>query len=196
MKLITPQEAIKIGVTKYLDEYQDAATVLWEHDNQITPTIDIVSFLIAQAVQESRFNPLAISPAGAVGIAQFMPATAKEVGDELKTKLALFKDGFDRKNPIQSIWAQTYYMNKLYGQWTTKRSNLGKLELAFASYNAGLGNILDAQKASKNLTYWNDIKIHLSKITEKNSLETIGYVDYIIKYASDVQAYKINNGLR
>jgi soluble lytic murein transglycosylase-like protein len=190
MKLLTPQEAIKIGVTKYLDEYEDAVNVLWKHEKEISPNIDIVSFLIAQAVQESRFDSKAVSPAGAVGLAQFMPATAKQAGEELKTKLALFKDGFDRENPIQSIWAQVYYMNKLYGQWTTKRSNLGKLELAFASYNAGLGNILDAQKASKNLTYWNDIKIHLSKITDKNSLETISYVDYIIKYASDVQEFR------
>jgi soluble lytic murein transglycosylase-like protein len=190
MKLITPQEAIKIGVQKYKNEYKDAVTVLWKHDYQITPTIDIVSFLIAQAVQESRFNPLAISPMGAVGLAQFMPATATQVGNELKPKLALLKDGFDRQNPIQSIWAQVYYMNKLYGQWTTKRSNLGKLELAFASYNAGLGNILDAQKASKNLTNWNDIKLHLSKVTGKNSLETINYVDYIIKYAGDVQKFR------
>lgn len=192
----TVANAIELGMKNYRNEYEDAVTILWKHEKQITPTIDIVSFLIAQAVQESRFNPVAVSSAGAVGIAQFMKPTAAQVADELKTKLALFKNGFDRENPIQSIWAQTYYMNKLYGQWTTKRSNLGKLELAFASYNAGLGNILDAQKASKNLTYWNDIKIHLSKITEKNSLETIGYVDYIIKYASDVQAYKINNGLR
>jgi soluble lytic murein transglycosylase-like protein len=190
MKMISPSEAIKIGVPKYLEEYKDAVTVLWKHDNQITPTIDIVSFLMAQAVQESRFNSLAVSPMGAVGLAQFMPATATQVGNELKPKLALFKDGFDRQNPIQSIWAQTYYMNKLYGQWTTKRSNLGKLELAFASYNAGLGNILDAQKASKNLTNWNDIKLHLSKVTGKNSLETISYVDYIIKYASDVQKFR------
>jgi soluble lytic murein transglycosylase-like protein len=194
--MISPSRAIEIGVSKYKNEYEDAVTVLWEHDKQITPTIDIVSFLIAQAVQESRFNPLAVSPAGAVGIAQFMLPTSNQMAKELKPKLALFKDGFDRENPIQSIWAQVYYMNKLYGQWTTKRSNLGKLELAFASYNAGLGNILDAQKASKNLTYWNDIKIHLSKITEKYSLETISYVDYIIKYAADVQEFRGNKRLR
>lgn len=191
--MISPSKAIKIGVTKYQNEYKDAINVLWKHGKQITPTIDIISFLIAQAVQESRFNPVAVSPAGAVGIAQFMPSTAKQIGEELKTKLALFKDGFDRENPIQSIWAQTYYMNKLFKTWDLGRVDSERLKLAFASYNAGTGNIIDAQKASKNLTFWNDIKTHLSKITGKNSLETIGYVDYIFKYAIDVQNYIESN---
>lgn len=186
MKLITPQEAIKIGVTKYLDEYQDAVTVLWKHDYQITPTIDIVSFLIAQAVQESRFNPNAISPAGAVGIAQFMSPTARQVGEELKSKLALFKDGFDRENPIQSIWAQTYYMNKLFNVWNKGRTSDERIKLAFASYNAGTGNILEAQKKSGDKKFWDNIKIYLPLVTGENSKETIGYVDYIFKYANDV----------
>lgn len=188
--MISPLEAIKIGVTKYQNEYEDAINILWNHNIQITKQLSICDFLIAQSVQESRFNPVAVSPAGAVGLAQFMPSTAKQMGEELKTKLALFKDGFDRKNPIQSIWAQVYYMNKLFKTWDLGRVDSERLKLAFASYNAGTGNIIDAQKASKNLTYWDDIKTHLSKITGKNSLETIGYVDYIFKYANDVQNYK------
>lgn len=113
MKMITVANAIEVGVKTYSNEYEDAINVLWKHNIQITPEIDIVSFLIAQSVQESRFDTKAVSPMGAVGIAQFMKATATQIGEELKTKLALFKDGFDRENPEQSIWAQIYYMNKL-----------------------------------------------------------------------------------
>lgn len=184
--MISPAKAIEIGVKKYLHEYQDAINVLWKHDIQITPQLSISDFLIAQAVQESRFDAKAVSPAGAVGIAQFMPSTAKQIGDELKTKLALFKDGFDRENPTQSIWAQVYYMNKLFKTWDKGRANEERLKLAFASYNAGTGNILKAQKKSGNKDFWNEIKTSLHLITNENSIETIGYVDYIFKYANDV----------
>jgi soluble lytic murein transglycosylase-like protein len=196
MKMISPSEAIKIGVQKYKNEYEDAVTILWKHDKQITPTIDIVSFLIAQAVQESRFNPLAVSPAGAVGIAQFMLPTANQMAKELKSKLALFKDGFDRKNPIQSIWAQTYYMNNLFKVWDRDRESDERIKLAFASYNVGTGNILKAQEKSGDKVFWDEIKDSLYLITRKNSKETIGYVDYIFKYAADVQEFRESKELR
>ena len=189
--MISPKEAIKIGKTKYQNEYEDAITVLWEHNKQITEKIDISSFLIAQTVQESRFNPTAVSPAGAVGIAQFMKPTAEQMAKELKPKLALFKNGFDRENPIQSIWAQVYYMNKLFKVWDLGRIDEERLKLAFASYNAGTRNILKAQKRSGDKKFWNEIKLSLPLVTGDNARETIGYVDYIFKYAADVQKFKI-----
>lgn len=182
----TVAQAIELGIKTYSNEYEDAINVLWKHDIQITPEINISSFLIAQAVQESRFDAKAVSPAGAVGIAQFMLPTAKQVGEELKTKLALFKNGFDRENSIQSIWAQVYYMNKLFKVWDLGRADSERLKLAFASYNAGIRNILKAQKRSGNKKFWNEIKIFLPLVTKENSKETIGYVDYIFKYANDV----------
>jgi len=189
--MLSVSKAIEIGVKTYLNEYEDAINVLWKHNIQITPEINVASFLIAQAVQESRFDANAISPAGAVGIAQFMTPTAKQIGDELKTKLALFKDGFDRENPIQSIWAQVYYMNKLFKTWDLGRVEAERLKLAFASYNAGTGNILNSQKQSGDKKFWNEIKLSLSSVTgEKNSKETIGYVDNIFKYAVDVDNFK------
>lgn len=187
MKMITVAKATELGVKTYLDEYEDAITVLWKHNRQITPEIELSSFLIAQAIQESRFDAKAVSPAGAVGIAQFMSPTAKQLGDELKNKLALFKDGFDRENAIQSIWAQVYYMNKLFKVWDLGRVDEERLKLALASYNAGIRNILRAQKKSGNKKFWNEIKLSLSSVTGKNSKETITYVDNIFKYAVDVQ---------
>lgn len=191
MKLISPKDAIALGKKKYLHEYEDAITVLWKHNKQITPEIDITSFLIAQAVQESRFDEKAVSPAGAVGIAQFMTPTANQIADELKTKLALFKDGFDRENPIQSIWAQVYYMNKLFKTWDLGRVEIERFKLALASYNAGTGNILKAQKISGDKKFWNEIKLSLFSVTAENSKETITYVDNILKYAVTVNEARI-----
>src|SRR3990167_5220063 len=69
--------------------------------------------------QESRFNPGAVSPAGAQGIAQFMPGTAKMRG---------LIDAFE---PLQALRESASYLNELR---TTFRGNLG---LAAAAYNAG-----------------------------------------------------------
>lgn len=191
--MLSPKDAIELGVKKHLHEYEDAIIVLWKHKINPEDKIKISSFLIAQAVQESRFNTTAVSPAGAVGIAQFMPSTAKEVGEELKSKLALFKNGFDRENPIQSIWAQVYYMNKLFKVWDLGRSDEERIKLAFASYNAGIRNILKAQKRSGNKLFWNEIKPFLHLVTGDNSKETITYVDNIFKYVVDVE--KLRKGV-
>lgn len=172
---------IKQGKSKYLEHYKKAVDKYWEFD-KVIDNIAIENYFLAQAYQESRFNPLAKSPVGALGISQFMPNTALQIGNELKRD-ELFKNGFEPTNDIQSIYAQVYYMNKLYKNWTTKRLPLEKLELAFASYNAGLGNILQAQKVSGNKILWDNIKLSLHKVTGRNADETINYVDLIKNYS-------------
>ncbi len=76
------------------------------------------SLLAAQLMAESNFNPFAVSPAGAVGIAQFMPDTAAAYG---------LVDPFD---PEEAIDAQAHLMSDLIRQ-------LGSSQLALAAYNAG-----------------------------------------------------------
>ena len=67
---------------------------------------------------ESNFDPFAVSPAGAQGIAQFMPGTAAAYG---------LDDPFD---PVAAIDAQAHLMSDLIRQF-------GSPELALAAYNAG-----------------------------------------------------------
>ncbi|RBQ30687.1 hypothetical protein CRU92_10965 [Arcobacter sp. FW59] len=185
MKLVIPGKAIEIGLNKYLEHYIKAVEEFWHFDKVIN-NIQIEHYFIAQAVQESRFNPNAKSPVGALGIAQFMPLTAKEVGQELRNH-QLFKNGFNPLDDIQSVYAQVYYMNKLFRSWKVERTALERFELALASYNAGLGNILKSQKLSGNKRNWNDIKKHLANITGRNSLETINYVEYIKGYVLQIK---------
>ncbi len=76
------------------------------------------ALLAAQLMAESNFNPAAVSPAGAEGIAQFMPGTAASYG---------LADPFD---PVEAIDAQAHLMSDLIHQF-------GSPELALAAYNAG-----------------------------------------------------------
>jgi hypothetical protein len=80
------------------------------------------ALLAAQLLAESNFNPFAVSPAGAQGIAQFMPGTAASYG---------LDDPFD---PVAAIDAQAHLMSDLLRQ-------LGSPELALAGYNAGPGAV-------------------------------------------------------
>src|SRR5215211_6494144 len=78
--------------------------------------------LAAQLMAESGFNPRAASPAGALGIAQFMPATARSYG---------LRDPFD---PIAAIDAQAHLMSDLLRRFHS-------VPLALAAYNAGSGAV-------------------------------------------------------
>jgi hypothetical protein len=80
------------------------------------------ALLAAQLMAESNFNPFAVSPVGAQGIAQFMPSTAASYG---------LDDPFD---PVAAIDAQAHLMSDLIRQ-------LGSPELALAGYNAGPGAV-------------------------------------------------------
>jgi soluble lytic murein transglycosylase-like protein len=98
--------------------------------------------LLTQLWQESKFNPVAVSPAGAKGIAQFMPATAKRFG---------LKDPFDVE---ASIHAQAKYMRFLLNKF-------GDYALALAAYNAGEGNV---QKYSNKIPPFAETRNYVKEI--------------------------------
>jgi hypothetical protein len=106
--------------------------------NGSSPSVDDICRTLAQAAagndlpeefftrliwQESRFDPAAVSPAGAQGIAQFMPQTAAMRG---------LTNAFE---PLQALRESASYLRELR---TTFRGNLG---LAAAAYNAGPGPV-------------------------------------------------------
>jgi hypothetical protein len=80
------------------------------------------ALLAAQLMAESGFDPMAVSSAGAQGIAQFMPATAAAYG---------LANPFD---PEEAIDAQAHLMSDLIRQF-------GDPQLALAAYNAGPGAV-------------------------------------------------------
>jgi len=80
------------------------------------------ALLAAQLMAESGFDPTAVSPAGAQGIAQFMPGTAAAYG---------LRNPFD---PVAAIDAQAHLMSDLLRQFRS-------VPLALAAYNAGPGAV-------------------------------------------------------
>lgn len=93
---------------------------------------------LAQMCAESRFNKDIVSKAGAVGVAQFMPATFEEVAKELRNKGIIIKSRNDVKD---SVLAYVHYMTVSLPR---QLKNLGyrvSWENLWRSYNAGAGNL-------------------------------------------------------
>ena len=79
--------------------------------------------------KESRGNPNAISPAGAIGLMQIMPRTGAEIASELGYKT------YDLKHAKTNICFGVHFLNKLL------KSCSGDIELALTSYHSGLGRV-------------------------------------------------------
>lgn len=99
-----------------------------------------------------------------------MPGTWAQISREL---------GISNESPHSikfAIEAGAYYMWKLRKSWSNPRPAGDRQKLAQASYNAGLGHILNAQKRCDNATLYLDIIKCLPQITGKHSEETITYI--------------------
>lgn len=130
----------------------------------------------AQLVAESGLNPIARSPVDAVGLAQFMPETWREVMDQLNMPL-----NTSRTDPEASIIACAHYMSSLIKKWKSPRPEIDRYCFALASYNAGMGNILKAQKRATEKRAFASVIAELPHITgPDNAKQTHDYVKRIL----------------
>jgi soluble lytic murein transglycosylase-like protein len=100
-----------------MSRYDD---LIEQHAHQHGLSVDLVRAVI-QA--ESGFNPRAVSPKGAMGLMQLMPATARELGV------------LDPFRPEDNIRGGVLYLARLLARYDQK------VELALAAYNAGPGSV-------------------------------------------------------
>jgi hypothetical protein len=109
--------------------------------------------MLAMLEQESKFNPVAVSPAGAKGIAQFMPATAQRFG-------------VDAFKPSSAIEGMGKYLQTLGGLFNNDPT------LMAAAYNAGEGRVQKANgvpQIPETQNYVKAVSDNLAALTGANA---------------------------
>ena len=127
--------------------------------------------LLASLVyQESRFDPKAKSWAGAQGLMQMMPSTARELGVQNPTI------------PSENLAGGTKYLAQIYAKFDNIPDSAQRVKFTMASYNCGYGHLLDAQRLTKKyggdpLRYDNNVADFLRKMGSAKY-----YTDPIVRY--------------
>jgi membrane-bound lytic murein transglycosylase F len=143
--------------------------------------------LAAQTFQESRFKPDARSWAGATGLLQLMPATARQYGVN------------NPLNPEENVQGAVRFLKWLNDLWLKRIPDEGeRLKFILASYNTGAGHVQDAQRLAEKYggdpLVWSDVSYWLlQKSTQQYStdpvvkfgfcrgLEPVNYVTLILE---------------
>jgi membrane-bound lytic murein transglycosylase F len=152
--------------------------------------------LAAVVYQESKFVPSGESWAGAKGLMQLMPVTAKRFG------------AVDLENPAQSLKAGVGYLRYLDRFWSkTIEDKEERLNFILSSYNAGLSHIVDASKLAKKYgkdpAVWSDNVEHFLLLKSnpkyyRDRIVTAGYckceepVNYVHEVKERYEEYKIH----
>ena len=122
-------------------------------DASIDHNIDF-ELLQALIAAESGFNTTAVSPKGAIGLMQIMPATARRYGVDGDRKMAIEKKLTD---PKLNIKTGSRYLRDLINMFP------GQLELAIAAYNAGEGAV---QRAGNQIPNYKETQAYVKTVLQ------------------------------
>ena len=130
--------------------------------------------VLAQAFQESRLDQSKVSPAGAIGLMQVMPATGREmgVGDIWKAE--------------SNVHAGTRYLRQVVDQFfdEPQLTTQNRMMFAFASYNAGPNRIQRLRLLTDLLGFNRDVwfgNVELV-VADRVGREPVQYVRNIVQY--------------
>lgn len=146
----TQRKAVKLRSKK---NRKHTDTSRFDRDIRHAARVHKVDPLLIKAMikTESAFNRYAVSPKGAKGLMQLMPATAKELQ---------VKDPF---NPRENIYGGTKYI-----KWLLKRFN-GNLQLSLAAYNAGPARVRKKiPRIPETIAYVKKVLRHYSAYKKKS----------------------------
>lgn len=142
-----------------------------------------------QFKQESGLNPDAVSPKGALGVAQVMPKTGKALGYSAE----------DLKDPAKNIEAGAKFMAQMYDHARKANPSLSGKDLdaaALAAYNAGPTGALKYIKSGDTADLVNETRTYINKILARKpaAQEDSGVSDIVAAFnkarsqGQDVQA--------
>lgn len=123
--------------------------------------------------QESRFDPHAVSWAGAQGVMQLMPATGRQFG---------VRNPF---NPHQNIKAGVRYLSYLNKFWLERfdlQDDEERLKFVLASYNVGPGHVADARRLAEKYDHDPDVwHGNVAKFIRKKAQRKY-FTDPVVRY--------------
>lgn len=180
---LTAETGVLSGYDDLLKRY--APTVGWDW-----------RLLGSQMYQESRFEPRARSWAGAMGLLQIMPGTASDLG---------LTDPYDPEANVEAAarylkWLETHYWGD------TILDPEERVKFILASYNAGAGHVMDAQRLAEaeggDPTKWEDVAFWLLQKSDPavygrpevrhgyaRGLEPVHYVSIILERYAHYQQF-------
>lgn len=152
--------------------------------------------------QESRFEPHVKSWAGATGLMQVMPRTAREINN-----------GHPIKSPEENLEVGTLYLKQLFDKWAHIRDTVQRIKFTMASYNCGYAHLLDAQRLAAlngkdSLQYDDNVELWLKRLSKREvythpkvrygyvrGIEPFRYVrDIFLRYAHYQQLIPLQPG--
>lgn len=149
--------------------------------------------LASQIYQESKFDPEAVSWAGAIGLMQMVPETGSRFGaDNLR----------DAAESIKAGVAYLQYLDDLWKKTVTDEEE--RIKFVLASYNVGLGHVEDARNLTRKYDgdplKWDDVSYYLLRKSEpeffRDEVVTSGYcrgqepVNYVRQILNRYEKYR------
>ena len=165
--------SLKGDFTKSLDRMDEYATMM----NSKLDKKDMPRELIYLAMIESQFDPTARSKVGAVGMWQFMSATARQLGLTVKGKVD------ERKDPAEATDAALTYLDQLHDRF-------GSWYLAAAAYNSGAGTVSKAlRKVTGKAQGTDEDFFRILPVLPKETQEYVPRLIASAKVGSDPERY-------
>jgi hypothetical protein len=148
---VSPASQSLLAMFEASPGYKTAKTALRDASNKHLIDYELLQALIAT---ESGFDAQAVSPKGAMGLMQLMPATAQRYGVSADKRNTIEKKLFD---PRINIAAGSRYLGDLIAMFP------GQIELALAAYNAGEGAV---QRAGNKIPNYKETQNYVQTVLQ------------------------------